>query len=121
MATTLMACAIENRILVAPGSTRDSLVFIIEGADGTSAHGLIYGLSVLGCGDDRALWVIAADGSRTMPVRVRYGQILPGFSIRAGPESLQPGCYKAVVSSANPFEFDVSPFGNIRPRGETRP
>lgn len=116
-----MACGIENRIRVAPGSTRDSLVFIIESADGTSARGLIYGLSVLGCGDDRTLWVIAADGSRTMPDRVRYGQLVPGFSIRAGPESLQAGCYKAVVSSANPFAFDVSPFGDIHPRGETRP
>jgi hypothetical protein len=96
-------------------------VFVIEGADGTSSHGLIYGLSVLGCRDDRALWIIAADGSRTMPDRVRYGQVVPGFSIRAGPEALQAGCYRAVISSATPFAFDVSPLGQVSPRSETRP
>lgn len=121
MIATLAACAAENRIRIAPGSTRDSLVFVIEGADGTATHGLIYGLSVLRCGDDHALWMIAADGSRTLPDRLRYGQLLPGFSIRAGPEPLGQGCYKAVVSEAKPLQFDVNPFGAVLPRGETRP
>lgn len=118
---TLTACAAENRIRVAPGSTRDSLVFLIDGADGTAAHGLVYGLTVLRCGDQLVLWTIAADGSRTIPDKVRYGQLVPGFSIRAGPEPLTQGCYQAIISSATPLSFDVDPFGAVLPRGEPRP
>jgi hypothetical protein len=114
---TAAACVPETAIQIAPGATRDSLVFLISDLQsGKQGAGFIYGLSILQCNTDRAAWTIAADGSRTMPDHVVYGRPVPGFATRAGPDSLHSGCYRAVVSSSNPLVFDVSPTGGITVR-----
>jgi len=57
-----------------------------------------------------------ADGSRLMPDRVEYGRVPPGFVVRIGPEPLQQGCYKALLSGAAPTVFDVTSAGAISVR-----
>jgi hypothetical protein len=107
------ACAPQNVIAVAPGSTPDSLVFVIRGAAVGAPPNLLYGLSVTRCRDAIPLWTIAADGSRLMPDTLRYGRPVPGFVLRAGPEPLGPDCYRAVVSGAVPLRFAIDPEGRI--------
>jgi hypothetical protein len=111
------ACAVENTIALAPNPRADSLVFLIRDArTGGASSGFTYGLSVLRCGDERAFWTIAADGTRHIPEQIVYGQPVPGFTTRAGPDTLRAGCYKAIVSASTPLEFDVAPTGQIRVR-----
>ena len=109
-------CALENRVSIAPGATRDSLTFAIGGANGTADTRVIYGLTVERCGGDVVLWTVVANGTRTLPDRIRYGQLLPGFATTAGPLPLSPGCYRVIVSEAPPVTFDVSPDGVVRAR-----
>jgi hypothetical protein len=94
----------------------DSLVFLIHGVSSpTAPPTLAYGLTVMRCGDERPFWTISADGSHAMPDHVTYGRTLPGFLTRAGPDSLQLGCYRVVLSRANPVTFYVDPGGRVRP------
>ncbi len=107
-------CVAQNVIAVAPGSTRDSLVFVVRGAKVGASPNLVFGLGVVRCADDRPMWIIAAEGSRLMPDSLRYGEPVPGFALRAGPEPLGPDCYRAVASGAVPLRFVVDPAGGIR-------
>ena len=107
------ACEPQNVIAIAPGSTPDSLVFVLRGAAVGASPKLLYGLSVTHCGDEIPMWTIAADGTRLMPDTVRYGQLVPGFVLRAGPEPLPPACYRAVASGAAPIQFAIDPTGRI--------
>jgi hypothetical protein len=112
----LAACAPENIVRVAPTAKVDSLVFFVHGISSpTAPPTLAYGLTVMRCVDERPFWVIAADGSRSMPETVTYGRPLPGFQTRAGPDTLRPGCYRVIVSRANPLTFHVDPGGQVRP------
>src|SRR5439155_17995242 len=114
---TTRCVPIANTTQLAPRATRDSLVLMIGSATGAGAATSVYGLSVIRCGDERAFWTIAADGSRSLPERIAYGRLIPGFETRAGPEPLLPGCYQAIVSGADPVTFDVTATGQIRVRG----
>lgn len=116
MAIAIAACAIENTIHLEPEATTDSLVFVIAGTATGAPSNMSYGLSVIRCGDERPFWTIAADGSRLMPDRIVYGRPLAGFVTSTGPDSLRPGCYKAIVSEAKPVTFDVLPNGRVSPR-----
>lgn len=107
------ACVHQNVIAVAPGSTPDSLVFVISGADVGSSPSLLYGLSVTRCEDEIPMWTIAATGTRLMPDTLLYGQPVPGFDLRAGPEPLPPDCYRAIASGAAPLRFAIDPDGRI--------
>jgi hypothetical protein len=100
-------------IALAPGSTPDSLVFVISGAAVGAPPKLLYGLSVTHCGDEVPMWTIAADGTRLMPDTVRYGELVPGFVPRAGPEPLGPACYRAIASGAPPLRFAIDTAGRI--------
>ena len=107
------ACVHQNVIAVAPGSTPDSLIFVIRGPVAGSAPSLLYELSVTRCRNDLPVWTISADGTRLMPDTLRYGQPVPGFMLRAGPEPLPPDCYRAIASGAAPLRFEIDPDGRI--------
>jgi len=103
-----------NALRLAPAVTGDSIVFELTNADGKGAYqGWIYGLSVFVCDTERSVWTIASDGSRSLPARIVYGEPIPGYVVRVGPERLVPGCYEAVASGTQPFRFNVS-------RGQSR-
>jgi hypothetical protein len=107
------ACVHQNVIAVAPGSTRDSLVLVIRGAQAGAPPNLLFGVSVIRCADERPMWTISADGSRTMPDTLLYGQVVPGFPVRVGPEVLHADCYQAIASGAAPFRFIVDAKGGV--------
>lgn len=107
------ACVHQNVIALAPGSTPDSLVFVIRGPVAGSSPSLLFGLSVTRCQDDLPMWTIAADGTRLMPDTLRYGELVPGFMLRVGPEPLPPNCYRAIASGAAPLQFEIDPSGTI--------
>src|SRR5262249_148970 len=109
-------CALENRVTIAPGANRDSLVFVLGGEGGTANTRVIYGLTVERCAGDVVFWTIAGTGTRTLPDRIRYGELPPGFVRAAGPLPLSAGCYRVIVSEAPPVTFDVSPDGIVRLR-----
>jgi hypothetical protein len=115
-ALALSGCALENRVRIVPGATRDSLVFAIGGATGTADTRVIYGLTVERCAGDLVFWTVVGNGTRTLPDRIRYGQALPGFATTAGPLPLSAGCYRVIVSQAPALTFDVGPDGVIRAR-----
>lgn len=106
-------CAYENVIGVAPGSTRDSLVFVLRGAKPGADPALVYGLGVVRCSDERPMWLISAEGNRLLPDTVRYAQVVPGFILRAGPEPLVADCYKVVASGAASSRFVIDTKGAV--------
>src|SRR5215471_15444393 len=85
-------CALENRISMAPGATRDSLVFLIGAPAGSPNISVVYGLTVEQCTGGHVVWTIVGNGSRTLPDQVQYGAIVPGFGATVGPEPIGPGC-----------------------------
>jgi hypothetical protein len=90
------------------------LVFLINGTSSpTAAATLVYGLTVVRCGAEVPVWTISADGSRPMPDRVVYGSLVPGFRIITPPQPLTPGCYRVILSRANPVTFDVGSDGLV--------
>jgi hypothetical protein len=116
LALAVTSCALENRVSIAPGATRDSLVFVIGGATGTADTRVIYGLTVEQCSTALVFWTVVGNGTRTLPDRVQYGQAIPGFATTAGPLPLAAGCYRVIVSEAPPVTFDVAASGVVRPR-----
>jgi hypothetical protein len=116
MSLIVGGCALENRVTIAPGATRDSLVFVLGGVSGAADTRVIYGLTVQRCADEVVFWTVAGNGTRTLPERIRYGEPLPGFATIAGPLPLSAGCYRVIVSEAPPVTFDVGPDGIVRPR-----
>jgi len=112
----LPGCTLPNRVSVAPGATRDSLVFVIAGETGSADMRVVYGLTVQRCAGDLVFWTIVGNGTTFLPDRVRYGQAVPGFAATAGPVPLSAGCYRVIVSAAPPVTFDVGPDGVVRLR-----
>jgi hypothetical protein len=99
-----------NAIHIVPAPTPNSLVLLLTSVSDTNQPAMsVYGLSVVRCNSETALWTIAADGSRRMPMRVVYGRPITGFPARTGPAPLTPGCYEAVLSGAAPRRFEVQP------------
>jgi len=112
----LPGCTLPNRVSVAPGATRDSLVFVFSGETGSADMRVVYGLTVQRCAGDLVFWTIVGNGTKFLPDRVRYGQAVPGFATTVGPVPLTAGCYRVIVSAAPPLTFDVGPDGVVRLR-----
>jgi hypothetical protein len=118
----LSACVtVANTLRIETGARGDSLAFVLSGitAAGRAAGepgAPIYGLSVVACGTERALWTVSADGTRSMPLRVVYGKTVDGFPTRAGPAPLTTGCYDVFLTGARPVRFDVDEHGAIHVR-----
>jgi hypothetical protein len=93
---------------IAPESRVEHVVFILNPPQ------LMYGLSVLRCGSDRAVWVIGQDASTTAPpTRIVYGETPNGFSVRTPAEPLRPGCYRVLVSGPRSLQFTVNDDGTV--------
>ena len=114
-ALAALACvAPSNAIRVAPNATADSLAFVVTAADSVRPATLVYGLTVVRCGSEDALWTISADGTRQLPSRVVYGQRIEGFPTRTGPAPLTPGCYEVIISGGRPQRFEIGVDHTIR-------
>ncbi|MGH7616668.1 MAG: hypothetical protein ACREPM_05515 [Gemmatimonadaceae bacterium] len=106
---------------IAPGTTRDSLVFVLGGATGPANMSVVYGLTVEHCGGGPVVWTLVGNGTRTLPDRIAYGQVIPGFASTAGPVPIGTGCYRIIISEAPPLSFDVRANGVVQARGASTP
>jgi hypothetical protein len=106
-----VACTtVQTVVRVAPSARADSLVFLLRSvADTGRPADWVYGLSVVRCNTEDPVWTIASDGGRQIPPSIVYGQPVPGFSTRAGPATLTPGCYDVFATGAVRRRFDVLP------------
>jgi hypothetical protein len=110
------ACTAPDKFLSIPApAVVDSLVLVVNDPQ-SSLTTPVYGLSVLVCGTERAMWTIAADGSRLLPSRITYGRTVAGFTTQAGPFPLKPGCYDVFASGTRSVRFDVDSAGTVRAR-----
>src|ERR1051325_5833120 len=104
-----VACAtVQTVVRIAPSARADSLVFLLRSAaDSGRPANWVYGLSVVRCNTETSVWTIASDGGQQIPPSIVYGQPVPGFSTRAGPATLTPGCYDVFATGAARRRFDV--------------
>jgi hypothetical protein len=110
----VVACeAVVNEVRIEPGTTPLKPVFVLTDTTGRSPSGIIYGLSVVACGADTAIWQIAATGSNGPPARLEYGETPPGYVARAGPGPLRAGCYDVFVTDGRRARFHVDAAGRV--------
>jgi hypothetical protein len=105
----------ERFLSIGTPAVLDSLTFVVN--DPQAMNVPIYGLSVVVCGTDRAMWTIASDGSRPLPAQIPYGRAVPGFVTGVGPLPLSPGCYDVFASGTRPVRFDLDGRAIVQRRG----
>jgi len=105
---------VVNLVRVEPG-TPTKPVFVLSDTTGRGSSGTIYGLSVIPCGGDSAVWQITANGSNGAPARLEYGVTPAGYFSRVGPEPLRKGCYDVFVTDGRRARFRVDAFGQLIP------
>jgi hypothetical protein len=109
-----VACdPVVNRVRVEPGTAPLKPVFVLTDTTGHAASGNIYGLSVVLCGTDSALWQIAATGASGPPSRLEYGVTPAGYATHVGPQPLRPGCYEVLITDGRRARFRVSAAGQV--------
>jgi hypothetical protein len=110
----LAACTpAVNQIRVEAGTAAFKPVFVLTDTTGRAPSGTIYGLSVIPCGADTAVWQIAALGSNRAPMRITYGDALPGYVAHVGPRVLVPGCYNVFVTDGRQARFRIDGIGHL--------
>ena len=102
-----------NQVQVEPGTASFAPVFVLTDTTGRSPSGVIYGVSVVPCGADTAVWQIAASGSNRAPMRLAYGQTPPGYVAHIGPQVLRPGCYNVFVTDGRRAQFRIDASGRL--------
>ena len=102
-----------NEVRVEPGTTPLKPVFVLTDTTGRGSSGTIYGLSVVPCGADTAVWQIAATGSKSAPPRIAYGDTVPGYVASVGPAPLHAGCYDVFVTDGRRSRFRVDGAGRV--------
>jgi hypothetical protein len=102
-----------NQVRIEPGGAPLKPVFVLTDTTGRSGAGAIYGLSVVPCGADTAIWQIAATGSNGPPSRVEYGETPTGYVVHTGPAPLRPGCYDVFVTDGRRSRFRVDAAGHV--------
>ena len=102
-----------NEVRIEPGTTPLKPVFVLTDTTGSAASGTIYGMSVVPCGADTAVWQIAANGSSGPPSRLVYGETPPGYVVSVGPEPLRAGCYDVFVTDGRRSRFRVDAAGRV--------
>jgi len=114
---------VVNLVRVEPGTTPTNPVFVLSDTTGHGSSGTIYGLSVIPCGADSAVWQIAANGSNGAPARLEYGVTPAGYFSRVGPEPLRKGCYDIFVTDGRRARFRIDAFGHLvpEPRRDSQP
>jgi hypothetical protein len=109
-----MACeAVVNEVRVEPGTSLLKPVFVLTDTTGKGSSGTIYGLSVVPCGSDNAVWQIAATGSNSAPARLEYGVTPPGYVTHIGPTPLHAGCYEVFITDGRRARFRVDAGGRV--------
>ena len=117
-ATVALALAVActptvNQIRIEAGPAAFKPVFVLTDTTGHAPSSTIYGLSVIPCGADTAVWQIAASGSNRAPMRIAYGDSLPGYVVHVGPRVLRPGCYDVFVTDGRQARFRLDGIGHI--------
>ena len=102
-----------NEVRIEPGTTPLKPVFVLTDTTGRAPSGTIYGMSVIPCGADTAVWQIAANGSNGAPARLVYGETPAGYVVSAGPEPLRAGCYDVFVTDGRRSRFHVDAAGRV--------
>ena len=106
--------AVVNEVRVEPGTAPLKPVFVLTDTTGRGASGTIYGLSVVPCGADTAVWQITALGSNGPPSRLEYGVAPTGYTAPVGPGPLRiGGCYDVFVTDGRRARFRVDPAGRV--------
>jgi hypothetical protein len=114
LAISLESCGPAiNEVRVEPGTSPLKPVFVLTDTTGHAASGTIYGLSVVPCGADSAVWQIAANGSNGAPARLVYGEAPPGYVVNSGPIALHAGCYDVFVTDGRRSRFRVDAAGRV--------
>ena len=102
-----------NEVRIEPGTTPSKPVFVLTDTTGRAPSGTIYGMSVVPCGADTAVWQITASGSNTAPARFIYGETPPGYIVSVGPQPLRAGCYDVFVTDGRRSRFRVDGAGRV--------
>lgn len=102
-----------NEVRVEPGTTPLKPVFVLTDTTGRASSGTIYGMSVVPCGADTAVWQIAANGSNGAPSRLVYGETPPGYVVSVSPQPLRAGCYDVFVTDGRRSRFRVDAAGRV--------
>lgn len=102
-----------NEVRIEPGTTPLKPIFVLTDTTGRAPSGTIYGMSVVPCGADTAVWQIAANGSDGAPARLVYGETPPGYVVSAGPVPLHAGCYDVFVTDGRRSRFRVDATGRV--------
>ncbi|HKO16443.1 MAG TPA: hypothetical protein VJU87_09390 [Gemmatimonadaceae bacterium] len=114
VALALLACGpMVNEVRVEPGAAPSSPAFVLTDTTGRGPSGVIYGLSVLPCGADSAVWTITALGNRNSPERIVYGQPPDGYASTTGPRPLRTGCYDVFVTDGRRARFRIDGAGQL--------
>ena len=111
----LTACPQRTAIWLKPGSTRDSLRFIISDKRGGERILAFGGLRVEPCeASNRPVWVIWDSlGAWTRVREVLYGEAPEHFVEDAPAVPLEPGCYLASILGIGRIEFKVTSAGGV--------
>ncbi len=111
----LGGCASGNAIWVEPNSTAKRVVFqIARSREATAPPSFFYGLSVITCSGSRVMWTFGgASNTAPAPSQIVYGKPSPGYTTRAGPRPLRPGCYRAIISGGASVQFVVRRDGSV--------
>ena len=102
-----------NEVRIEPGTAPLKPIFVLTDTTGRAPSGTIYGMSVVPCGADTAVWQIAASGSNGAPARLVYGETPPGYVVSAGPVPLHTGCYDVFVTDGRRARFRVDAAGRV--------
>jgi hypothetical protein len=115
MVILLTGCPQSTAIWLKPGSTRDSLAFVISdkrGGERPIAFGV---LRIEPCeASNRPVWLIWDSlGAWTKVREVEYGRLPEHFGEQEPAHSLEPGCYRALISGIGRLEFKVTAAGAV--------
>ena len=102
-----------NTVRIETGNAPLRPVFVLADSTGRGRSGPIYGLSVVPCGSDSAIWQIASRQTVGAPSRVAYGETPDGFVTLIGPEPLRRGCYDVFITNAKRVRFRVDNQGRV--------
>lgn len=117
----LAACPQRTAVwLVQPAGVHD-LVFALGRHKGKEEPVRFYYLSIETCSTNAGqqgtrLWMIgerASGAPAVNPVRVRYGEVPPGFESHGSAQPLTTGCYVARTGGSGSVHFDITPTGMV--------
>lgn len=102
-----------NEVRIEPGTAPLKPVFVLTDTTGRAPSGTIYGMSVVPCGADSAVWQIVANGSTSAPARLVYGETPAGYFASVAPAPLRAGCYDVFVTDGRRSRFRVDAAGRV--------